>query len=293
MLAIATVMFALAYFVDGRWRLAQPRAADETERASAPAQQIYAAGILTGEFEEIVLKFELPGRVRRVLVDAGTQVKAGQILAELDSADRDLQLQEAQAHWEFARAERELVRAGQHPNGTRWRAAAAPAAPTQASAEELNVADAQVRIAEAAVNYQRMLLSHTRLVAPVDGEIVHCELSPGDLVGPADVSDRMILSPHGRPVVRAFVEELDALDVHIGQQAAVIVPARRDRSYRGVVTACAPELRPKSLQHHLPGERLDVRVREVTILLDEPAPILRGLPVEVFLSPRASKAAEK
>lgn len=293
MFAIAAAMFAFAYFLDGQLRIAPPKSAEGNAPAPTTTQQIFAAGVVAGEFDEIALKFELPGRVRRVLVVAGTQVKAGQVLAELDSAGRDLQLQEAHAQWELASAERSLLLSGQHFSGTRWRAVAAatPAAPAQVSAEELKVADARIRIAEAAVNYQRMLLGHTRLNAPVDGEIVHCELSVGDLVGPSDVSERLILAPHGREVVRAFVEELDALDVHIGQQATVVVPARRERQYRGVVTFCAPELRPKALRHNLPGERLDIRVREVTIMLDEAAPLLRGLPVEAFIEPLRDDSA--
>lgn len=294
MLTIAAAMFGLVYLIDGHWRIAPPNASEEDAPALTTEQSIFAAGAVAGEHDEIVLKFELPGRVRRVLVESGTQVKAGQILAEIDSGGQDLHLQEALAQWQLASAERDLLLAGHHLTGTRWRAAASPAPaaaappvpPAQVSEEEIKVADARIRIAEAAVNYQRLLLSQTRLMAPVDGEIVHCELSAGDLVGPTDVSDQLILAPRDRAVVRAFVEELDALDVQVGQHATVIVPARRERPYRGVVSFCAPELRPKSLRHNLPGERFDIRVREVTIHLDETVSLLRGLPVEVFLARR-------
>jgi multidrug resistance efflux pump len=293
MLAIASAMFAIVYFLDEQLHIAKQDDAEESARAPATSRQIFAAGAIAGEYDEIVVNFELPGRVRRVLVNPGAQVKAGQVLAELDSTRQDMQLQEAQSHLELARAERELVLAGRQLNGTRWRAVApaAPAAPTQASAEELKVADARIRIAEAAVNYQRVLVGQTRLLAPVDGEIVHCELSAGDLVGPTDVSDRLILAPRGRPVVRAYIEELDALDVQVGQQVIVVVPARRDRRYQGVVAFCAPELRPKSLRHNLPGERLDIRVREVKIVLEEDVSLLRGLPVEVFIAPLPDDSA--
>jgi macrolide-specific efflux system membrane fusion protein len=298
MLAIAAAMFGLVYLIDGQWRLAPPQASEENAPSSAAAQQVFAAGAVEGEYDEIVLKFELPGRVRRVLVTSGTQVKAGQLLAEIDSVGQDLHVQEARAQWELASAERDLLLAGRHLTGTRWRAAATPApagatpplAPAQVSEEEIKVADARIHIAEAALNYQRLLLNNTRLVAPVDGEIVHCELSAGDLVGPTDISQQLVLAPRGRTLVRAFVEELDALDVQAGQQAKVVVPARRDHIYRGVVSFCAPELRPKSLRHNLPGERFDIRVREVTIVLDETVSLLRGLPVEVFLARRVDKA---
>jgi membrane fusion protein, macrolide-specific efflux system len=269
MLAIAAAMFGLIYLIDGQLRHARPQASEDKAPSSAAAQQIFAAGAVAGEHDEIVLKFELPGRVRRVFVTSGTQVKAGQLLAEIDSGGQELHVQEALAQWQLATAERDLLLAGRHLTGTRWRAVATPApagatppiAPVQVSEEEIKVADARIRIAEAAVNYQRLLLNNTRLVAPVDGEIVHCELSAGDLVGPTDVSQQLILAPHGRTVVRAFVEELDALDVQTGQQATVVVPARRDRLYHGVVSFCAPELRPKSLRHNLPGDSIFESVR--------------------------------
>lgn len=294
MLAIAALLFAALYFLDGRQRGAPSAVAASDPRAQAGETRIFAAGFLSGEADEIALKFELPGRIRRVLVAAGTRVKAGQPLAEIDSAAWDLQLEEAQGRLALARAQRELLLSGQ--TAAPWRGAttnpAPPAIPRQStspSKEEVNVADAQVRIAEAAVNYQKLLVERTRLIAPCDGEIVHWELSAGDLVGPTDVVDRVVLAPRGRAVVRAYVEELDALDVQVGQQAIVIAPARREQQFAGTVASCAAEVRPKSLRHYLPGERLDVRVREVTILLNEPIPLLRGLPVEVFILPPERK----
>lgn len=286
MLVIAAALFAMFYFADSWWRGAQGADAPAPSATADVARQIFAAGVLTGEFEEITLRFELPGRVLRVLADVGMHVKTGQVLAELESDERDLQFQEAKAQLELARAERELVRTGQRSPVAPPRAAATP---VTATAEELQAADARVRIAEAAVNYQRLLLSHTRLLAPCDGEIVFRELSPGDVVNPADMLDHLVLAPEGRSVVKAFVEELDALDVQAGQQAAISVPAYRDRRLHGVITDCAPELRPKTQRHNLPGERLDVRVREVTILLDEASTLPRGLPVEVFISPSPAR----
>ncbi len=294
MLTIAALLFGAIYFVDGYVR-SVPSSDASVERFNEPAagQRIFAAGFLAGEHDEIVLKFEIPGRLRRVLVATGSRVQAGQVLADLDPSAWELQLAEAQARLALARAQRELLLSGSHAATANWRgvsSSAPPATPAPqrvpVSTEEVNVADAQVKIAETAVNYQRLLIDRTRLIAPCEGDIVHLEASPGDLVGPADLQDRVILAPRGGTVVRAYVEELDALDVQVGHRAIVVAPARRDHEFAGTVSACAPELRPKSLRHNLPGERLDVRVREVTITLDEPSQLPRGLPVEVFITTR-------
>jgi hypothetical protein len=86
--------------------------------------------------------------------------------------------------------------------------------------------------------------------------------------------------------VRAFVEELDAMDVATGQQATAIASGKADRAYHGVVLFCAPFVQPKSHRHLNPGERLDVRVREIMVELKDGGDLLTGLPVEVFIDPK-------
>jgi hypothetical protein len=60
------------------------------------------------------------------------------------------------------------------------------------------------------------------------------------------------------------------------------------REYSGAVRTCSPSVRPKSHRHLKPIERLDVRVREVVIELDDARDLPIGLPVEVFIDPDAS-----
>lgn len=53
--------------------------------------------------------------------------------------------------------------------------------------------------------------------------------------------------------------------------------------YSGTVTACSLYFRPKSQRLLKPGERLDMRVREVVVDLDDGHDLLIGLPVEVMI----------
>ena len=59
--------------------------------------------------EESPLSFRVGGKLVRRDVDAGTRVKQGQVLAELDAADLGLQAQASQA--QLAAAEADLIRA--------------------------------------------------------------------------------------------------------------------------------------------------------------------------------------
>ena len=63
--------------------------------------------------------------------------------------------------------------------------------------------------------------------------------------------------------------------------------ASRGKRHRGTVLSCSPYFRLKSQRQLKPGERVDVRIREVVIELEAGHGLLIGLPVEVLLEPPA------
>jgi len=298
--------------------------------------RIFAGGIVEGAHPELSLRFEVSGRIKAVYVRQGDTVKAGDLLAELESDVAELNLAEANVRLEIAVAERDqliadakrlarrvtgdvvpvagdqLHSASSPPNsglqepakrarspasrqnraaaGNPIETAAVQAEPTQVNLtrDEQIIADGKCALAEAAVRRERLLLNQRRLLAPVDGLVLRATLEPGELTGPADDSAMLTLANCDAIHVRAFVEELDALRVGCGQRAAVIAAGAPDRSFSGVVHTCSPDVRPKSHRHLKAGERLDVRVREVLVELDDGAGLLIGLPVEVFIDPSQS-----
>lgn len=155
----------------------------------------------------------------------------------------------------------------------------------QLGKEEEIIAEGRIALAEAAVRREKLIFDKARLRAPVDGVVLRVLPEPGELVGPADDRELFIIVNCDRIRVRAFVEELDALNVVPGLRAAVTASGQPHREYHGTVRACSPHVGPKSHRHLKPGERLDVRVREVIIDLDDGSGLLIGLPVEVFIEP--------
>jgi multidrug resistance efflux pump len=149
--------------------------------------------------------------------------------------------------------------------------------------DDLAVAEAKVALAEAVVRQERNALEKTRLRAPERGIVLHVATERGELVGPADEAPLTTLVNRDGTRIRAFVEELDALGVAVGQKASVTADGKPGTAYEGTVKSCSPHMRPKSNRHHKPGELIDVRVREIVIELIAGDDLVVGLPVDVLI----------
>lgn len=263
--------------------------------AAEDAPAIFAAGVVEGLQSPLVLRFENPGKVESIRVRAGESVKAGDVLAELEPDSYELRIARAEAQLRVASAERDQV-AGERRNnndptqqprrtGQERPEFSQPAhsATASASSDRIAIADAHLESAVAALKLERLLLEKSRLVAPVDGIILSVRLQKGELVGPLIDTASITMVNRLKTRVRAFVEELDAMEVAVGQSATVVASGTADRKYNGIVLFCSPFVQPKSLRHSNPGERLDVRVREIIVELKDGANLLTGLPVEVFV----------
>ena len=68
--------------------------------------------------EEVNLSFRVSGTIQRFLVDEGSHVRQGQLLAELDPTDYQIQLDATEAEYQQIKAEAERVMALYQDNGT-------------------------------------------------------------------------------------------------------------------------------------------------------------------------------
>jgi len=324
---------------------AEPVAAREPAPATAPLPDphVFAGGIVEGAHRELTLRFEVPGRIKAVNAHSGDTVKAGDVLAELETDVAELNLAEARLRLKVAMAERDqllaearqLVRekardkvpamekqvreaewlieknqnsGRQDATGRKEQAqlqqkrdrtvaqlqslrTQVESPESQLTREEEIIVEGKVALAEAALRRERLLLEKHRLRAPIEGIVLRATFEPGELTGPADEGALLTLVNRDTINVRAFVEELDALRVHPGQHATVTAAGSRGRTYPGIVRTCSPDVHPKSHRHLKPGERLDVRVREIVIELEYGADLLIGLPVEVLIEPLPQTAA--
>ena len=101
--------------------------------------------------------------------------------------------------------------------------------------------------------------------------------------GPQSTQPTMVLMDLSQRRVRAYVEELDAMNVGVGQRVSVTADTKPQTRYAGVIAQCAPYVAPKRHEHLMPGERYDLRLREILIDLPDDCDLVVGLPVEVTI----------
>jgi membrane fusion protein (multidrug efflux system) len=157
------------------------------------------------------------GTVEAVHVGIGMDVRAGQLLAEIDTTTLALQADQARKTVELARlqaedAERERSRA----EGLLGSGAVADATVDKARFAE-RLGDAQLAQAEAAVRVVEAQLAHARLTAPFDGTVTAVAVDPGEFWTPA----ASLTGPPTLVVIDNLA--LIRLDVHLNDVDLVLV----------------------------------------------------------------------
>ena len=189
-------------------------------------------------FQQTALYARTTGYVRDWLADIGDPVKAGQVLAELDTPDVDHQLTQARATADEAKARLVLAQ----DEAKRWDTMAAAHAVSQQDADEKDSARD-----EAQAGYNAAQASVARLVdqelfkeirAPYAGRVTARNLEVGTLVaaGPGSNGNALFRVAQTDPV-RVFIDvpEKSAPAIRAGLAARVEVPSVPDRVFAGTV----------------------------------------------------------
>ena len=199
------------------------------------------------------LKPKLPGRLDRITVDIGDRVSEGQVVATIDRAEVDAQVDAvvaavavANAGVESAEAtlanavteldrSKSLFEAGALP---RQRLDAAETA-HRASVAQRDLAKANLAQAEAAVRRTKEIQRDTTLYAPVTGFIVERNYDPGAIPGDRPV---VVVADLRQLKLEAGVSEFEAGRLKTGLPAVVSVQAKPGETFKGELAAIVPEV---------------------------------------------------
>ncbi len=185
--------------------------------------------------------FELGGELRRMRVDEGDEVGAGQVLGVLDTARLEARLAEAEAALEQAISARGFAERSYERVAEASSAGAVAGQQLDMAFDAANGARAEVTAATARVNSVKVDLDKSRLVAPYDAVVVARLADEGNIVAA------------GHPVLH--LQELAAPEVRIGVSgdlAASIVPGDKQvvmiagNEYRATVRTVLPVRDPNT-----------------------------------------------
>jgi RND family efflux transporter MFP subunit len=265
-----------------------------SEASGEPAQPVTLAKIDRGEVERPIraaglvtprhnadMAFKVGGVVSAVLVEDGTRVKKGQVIARIDPTEYSAGA--AQAKRSLDQAERDLSRA---------KALHADKTVARATLEGAETAEAIARSQYAAAAFNER---HTVLTAPSDGVIERRMVELGEVVAPGRPVARFLGTERGW-IVSAAVSDRDALRLPGGGVARVVLDAAPDKPLEGTITDVARLANPRTgtfqveitLPRELPFEPRSGLVAKVTIPTVERPPAT--VPISALLEGDRDKA---
>jgi ABC exporter DevB family membrane fusion protein len=261
--------------------------------------------VRAGQLVAIMQNDDLKAAVQRA---EGELRVARSKLAEVRSGARTEEIGEATAAWEGARAVRqeaesqlrryrELRAQGMVSSATldeRQRAYdAARAAAEQAEqrkrlleagprAETLTLYENQVRLAEAALAYNRRLLEKTYVRSPIVGTVIQRYLDEGEGVTPE--IPILGIADLERIWLNVEVDETDIGTVNVGDAVEVTSDAYRGRKFKGRVRQISDYAGSRKIRPSNPAVNLGLKVVQVKIELLEKTPLRLGMTVDVKIA---------
>ena len=220
--------------------------------AKVTREDLYKEVTIAAEFRpyvEVALHAKVSGYVRKMNVDFGDQVKAGQLMATLEVPELQAELDNAQATGQKAQADytnAHLIYTRlqsvnkDHPN------LVAQQDLDTAEANELTTA-AAIAAAKANVEKYQTMVSYTQITAPFDGVVTHRYADPGTLIQAGTSSDTQAL-----PLVRVsdnyrlrldFPVTVDYVkDVQLGDSVEVRVDSLNGKTFTGTISRFTHEV---------------------------------------------------
>lgn len=150
---------------------AKVKAVETVVVASTPVAQ---ANTITGEIAARVqsdLSFRVSGRIVERLVDVGQAVKAGQVLAKIDSEEQQADLDVAKANLESAKAQETQAQLAYDRQQNLFSTQVTTRANVDQAQETLLTAQGSAKSAQAQLETAQDALSYTQLKADADGII--------------------------------------------------------------------------------------------------------------------------
>lgn len=220
----------------------------QTVRGPQPGAPILAASGYVVARKKAVVSAKIQGRLAELRVEEGSRVKAGEVIARLESEDYSANIERSKAA--ILRAQADLAEAQRQAGIADKLAREKVMSTDQRDAAESKVQLAQAALAQAKadLNYNQSLYDFTLIRAPFSGVIVKKMAEVGESVAP--IPPGVNLSTSSGAIVA--MADMDSLEVEVDvneanvskltphQPAEIVVQAFGDRRFRGQLRQIIP-----------------------------------------------------
>jgi RND family efflux transporter MFP subunit len=213
-----------------------------------PATRDVKLPATTRGLNETEIYAKVPGYIRSILVDKGDHIRAGELLATIESPETDQQVRNAQAAFVIAKItdDRNQILVTQE-------------VVPQQTADESRSAMLQ---AKATLAQSIALQAYERVTAPFDGIVTERDVDPGHLIPEAtsstSLADAILHVARTKPLrVFSYVPQNIALFIRNGDSATISVNEFPRRKFTGTITrhpdALSPDSRTMLVEVDLPN----------------------------------------
>ncbi|MCX7207386.1 MAG: macrolide transporter subunit MacA [Proteobacteria bacterium] len=234
------------------------KAAPQYTTAKAAKADLENAVLATGTlqaFRKVDVGAQVSGQLQKLEVGLGDKVKKGQLLATIDpelaqnealNAEASLEgllaqrqstlLQLEQAQIDLARQQTMLSR-----EATSKQAVEDASLKQRTLQSDLALRDADIKKAKLTLDSAKTRLGYTRILAPIDGEVVAITTLEGQTVIAAQQAPNLLtLADLSSITVKAQISEADVMKVHAGQVVYFTTLGEPDKRYYGKLRAIQP-----------------------------------------------------
>jgi RND family efflux transporter MFP subunit len=218
-------------------------------KAGAPAQEIVLPGNLQA-YKDTPIYARTNGYLKRWYTDIGTHVKAGQLLAEIETPEIDDQLKQARADRTTAEANYDLAKV----TATRWlellKTDAVAKQATDQTVSDFHAREAMLQSARFNEARLEKLVSFEKVYAPFDGVITARNTDVGALINAGStggaVTELFHMADTRRLRVYVFVPQVYAQEAQPGVPAELTLSERPGKRFTGSLVRSTETIDPTS-----------------------------------------------
>lgn len=191
---------------------------------------------------QATVKAKVAGEVREVTVREGQAVKAGQLVARIDTTDLDTKLVERVGALESAKAQLALAEKTRTMNTRLLNDKFISQNAFDGSESSFNVAQGAVKSAEAQVRLAQSAIKDATIVAPLTGVVAKRHVQPGEKV-PFDASIITVVDLTALELA-ALVPTSDVPEIKVGMNVELNVDGFGEKRFAGRIERINPATEP-------------------------------------------------
>jgi HlyD family secretion protein len=259
-----------------------PPASAEVGRVTEPpvSPRVVAEGrVVAYPGAEVVVGTEVAGLIVCLTVKEKSPVRAGDLVAELNSADLRASRAESEARVDEAEADIRFFDREVRRDRALLAKNATCAQNLDVNLRGLDLARARRSAAIASRDRLDALIAKTRVTAPIDGVVTARHVQAGEIAGLGTAV--VTITDLKRLRIEAEVDEFDTARVALGASVSITAEGYGPTKWRGTVDEIPDSVVSRRTRPADPGRPIDARVLPVKVSLTEPTALKLGQRIDV------------